>query len=122
VAAGVIGWYASATTGADARPPAPAASHGASTPSAPTVSTVTVDLSALTGQPVNSVMATLSSLGLRPRISWVPQGDHMPDPGTVVAVYPNGPVPAGSQVTVSAVQDYGNGNGNGNHNGNGGGN
>jgi serine/threonine-protein kinase len=124
VAAGVIGWYASATTGADARPPAPAASHGASTHSAPTVSMVTVDLSALTGQPVNNVMATLSSLGLRPRISWVPQGDHMPDPGTVVAVYPNGQVPAGSQVTVSAVQDYGSGNGNGNgdHNGNGGGN
>jgi serine/threonine-protein kinase len=122
VTAGVIGWYASATTGAGARPPAPAASHGASKPSAPTGSKVTVDLNALSGQPVNNVMSTLRSLGLRPVISWVPQGDHMPDPGTVVAVYPNGLVPAGSQVTVSAVQDQGHGNGNGGDNGNGGGN
>lgn len=122
VTAGVIGWYASATTGAGARPPAPAASHGASNPSVPTVSKVTVDRNALTGQPVSNVMATLRSLGLRPRINWVPQGDQMPDPGTVVAVYPNGQVLAGSQVTVSAVQDYGNGNGGGNGHGNGNGN
>jgi hypothetical protein len=109
VAAGVIGWYASATTGAGA-PPAPAASHGTSNYSAPTVSTVTVDASALTGQPVHQVMATLSGLGLRPSVSWCPQGDNMPDPGTVVAVNPSGQVPAGSKVTVSAVQgDGGNG-------------
>lgn len=120
VAAGLVGWFASATTGAGAPPPAPAASHGASKPGAattPTVSTVTVDLSALTGQPVGDVMTTLRSLGLRPQVSWVPQGDHMPDPGTVVDVYPNGLVPAGSNVTVSAVQGYGNSN-----NGYGGGN
>jgi eukaryotic-like serine/threonine-protein kinase len=119
VAAGVIGWYASATTSAGARPPAPAASHGTSKPTAPTLSKVTVDLNELTGQPVSNVMATLRGLGLRPRISWVQQGDNMPDPGTVVAVYPNGLVPAGSKVTVSAVQDQGNGNGHGKDNGNG---
>jgi hypothetical protein len=80
---------------------------------------VTVDLNELTGQPVSNVMATLRGLGLRPLISWVQQGDNMPDPGTVVAVYPNGLVPAGSKVTVSAVQDQGNGNGHGKDNGNG---
>ena len=118
VAAGLVGWFASATVGAGA-PPAPAASHGASNQGAtttPTASTVTVDLSALDGQQVNDVTDTLRNLGLQPHVSWVPQGDHMPDPGTVVDVYPNGLVPVGSNVTVSAVQTNGNGNG-----GNGGG-
>ena len=81
---------------------------------------VTVDISALAGQQVSDVTNTLTSLGLQPQVSYVPQGDHMPDPGTVVDVQPNGSVPAGSVVTVVAVQSQANGNGNGN--GSGGGN
>jgi serine/threonine-protein kinase len=124
VAAGLVGWFASVSTGAGARPPAPAATHGANTPSTlgtptPTVSTVTVDLSSLVGQSVNDVTNQLLSLGLQPKLSWVPRGNNMPDPGTVLDVQPNGSVPAGSVVTVVAVQqDQGNGNGNGGGGGN----
>jgi serine/threonine-protein kinase len=130
VAAGLVGWFASATTGAGAPPPAPAASQGTGAPtgsssaptgslSNPTGSTVTVDLNALNGQQVSDVTNTLSSLGLNPKVSWVPQGNNMPDPGTVLDVQPSGQVPAGSTVTVVAVQTDGNGGGNGHGGGSG---
>jgi eukaryotic-like serine/threonine-protein kinase len=131
VAAGLVGWLVSASTAADRPPPAaPAASHAASKPSSPAVSTVTVNAAALVGQPVRYVADTLRSLGLQPQVSWVPPGsDQGAGPGTVVSVQPSGQVPAGSTVTVTAIESFGggfgdggNGFGGGNGNGNGNGN
>ncbi len=42
----------------------------------------------------------LSQLGLTPAITWTPSGQ---DPGTVLSVQPDGDVPVGSTVTVTAA-------------------
>jgi hypothetical protein len=83
---------------------------------------VTVDSSALIGQPVGTVMDTLRSLGLHPQVSWVSQSDQSQNPGTVVSVEPSGQVPAGSPVTVTAVLQHDHSDGQGGHDHNGGGN
>lgn len=68
--------------------------------SSPTVQTVEVNGAALIGQPVSAVSQQLSQLGLAPAISWTASEQ---DPRTVLSVQPNGPVPAGSTVTVVAA-------------------
>jgi len=118
VAAGLIGWFVSTATGSGAPAPAPAVSHVASQSSSPAVGTVTVDSSALIGQPVSIVRDTLLGLGLRPQVNLVAPTDQWPDPGTVVSVEPSGQVPVGATVTVTAVQSHDQGHGNGD-NGNG---
>ena len=118
VAAGLIGWFVSTATGSGAPAPVPAGSHVASQSSSPAAGTVTVDSSALIGQPVSIVRDTLLGLGLRPQVNLVAPTDQWPDPGTVVSVEPSGQVPVGATVTVTAVQSHDQGHGNGD-NGNG---
>lgn len=145
IVAGLIGWgVSSATTPGPARtpttPPAATKSHSAAT--------VTVQASALIGQPVNAVYQQLQGLGLRPVIVWQQGGDqsngyNQPSgynqspgtsqysytqssgKGTVVSVYPSGAVPVGSVVTITAVERHHGGDGSnfgGGGNGSGGGN
>jgi serine/threonine protein kinase len=123
IVAGLAGWLvSSATGGATPAVNPPASSPSAGQSSSPAAGTVTVDSSALIGQPVGAVEQMLQSLGLRPKVSWVTQSDQSQDPGAVVSVQPSGQVPTGSLVTVTAVQnnDHGNGSGGGHDHGNGG--
>jgi eukaryotic-like serine/threonine-protein kinase len=131
IVAGLIGWGVSeATTRSPVRtpttPPAATVSHSAAT--------VTVQGDALIGQPVNAVVQQLSSMGLQSKIVWVQGGGQSngynqasvygqsSGHGTVVSVWPTGPVPIGSVVTVKAVprhhggdgQNFGGGGGQGN--------
>jgi len=135
VAAGLIGWAISGLTSssppASTPPPAATQSHSALT--------VAVQKDALVGQPVSTVVQQLQSLNLRPVIVWQQGGDQsngftqtpgaiQPDggnqslQGTVVSVYPTGPVAIGSVITITAVPRHhgdnhgsgGDGNGNGN--------
>jgi serine/threonine protein kinase len=125
IVAGLGGWLVStATGGATPGVTPPATSPAASRSSSPAPDTVTVDSSALIGQPVGTVADTLRSLGLQPQVSWVARSDQSQDPGTVVSVEPSGQVPAGSPVTVTAVlqHDHGDGQGGGGHDHNNGGN
>jgi eukaryotic-like serine/threonine-protein kinase len=112
--AGLGAWLLAATMPAvpTSQPgPSAQASHPAS---APTVQTVDVNGAALIGQPVSAVSQQLSQLGLTPAISWTASEQ---DPGTVLSVQPNGPVPAGSTVTVvAAFPEFGFGHG-GHHGG-----
>jgi eukaryotic-like serine/threonine-protein kinase len=121
IVAGLAGWLVSTATGGatPAVTPPPAVSRSSS----PAADMVTVDSSALIGQPVAAVRSTLQSLGLQPQVNWVSQSDQSQVPGTVVSVQPSGPVPAGSIVTVTAVlqHDHSDGQGGGGHDhGNGG--
>jgi len=125
IVAGLGGWLVStATGGATPAVTPPATSPAASRSSSPAADMVTVDSSALIGQPVGTVEDTLRSLGLQPQVSWVAQSDQSQNPGTVVSVDPSGQVPAGSPVTVTAVfqHDHGDGQGGGGHDHNNGGN
>jgi eukaryotic-like serine/threonine-protein kinase len=132
VVAGLIGWGVSAATGqSPARtpitPPAAVDSHSPAT--------VTVQASALIGQPVDAVVQQLSNLGLNPKVVWVQAGDQSngysqtsvydqsSGRGTVVGVSPTGPVTLGSVVTIKAVPRHHGGDGQnsgGNGHGNGG--
>jgi eukaryotic-like serine/threonine-protein kinase len=127
IVAGLAGWLvSSATGGATPRvtPPAssPSSSPAASRSSSPAADMVTVDSSALIGQPVSAVEDMLQSLGLRPQVSFAAQSDQSQDPGTVISVQPSGPVPIGSTVIVTAIQQHhhGDGQGGGHDHGNGG--
>jgi serine/threonine protein kinase len=127
IAAGLIGWAVSGATSprptSHIQPPAATTSHSALT--------VTVEASALVGQPVDTVVQQLRSLGLSPTVTWVQAGDQSSgtdqtsafdqSSGTVVSVYPNGPVAVGSVVTITAVPQHHGGDGGNGGNGNGGG-
>jgi serine/threonine-protein kinase len=90
---------------ASAGHPAAAASSSAARPAPSTTLhktssavTVDVDVSSLLGQPVDSVAKRLRQQGLIPRIVWQPSDQQQP--GLVTAIWPAGPRPAGSVVTV----------------------
>jgi uncharacterized membrane protein YgcG len=116
VAAGLAGWLLRGGFGA--APP----QHPVGTPrpaaSTPSVRTVAVNAGALTGQPAHLVRQQLVQLGLQPHVVWVPADGQ--DPGTVLSVQPNGQVPAGSVVTVTAAGGHHDGQGNGQGDGGGG--
>jgi serine/threonine-protein kinase len=131
------GHSAAAASSSAARPAPSATPHKASS-----AVTVDVDVSSLLGQPVDSVAKRLRQQGLIPRIVWQPSDRQQP--GLVTAIWPAGPRPAGSVVTVvgatrvpataapsppataapspPATAPGGNGNGNGKHKGKGKGN
>jgi eukaryotic-like serine/threonine-protein kinase len=118
--AAVIGGAALASSLSHAPSPPPTG-----TPSASAARTVEVGSGSLAGQPVGVVRHRLEQLGLLVRVRWQPSGQ---DPGTVLAVQPSGPVPAGSVVVITAASQpqqqgdgHGNGNGDGHGNGKGGG-
>jgi hypothetical protein len=107
VVAGLAGLLISGAFGGNspaARPPAPS----------PTM--VDVSGASLVGQPVSLVQARLRQLGLLVHVLRQPSGQPA---GTVLSVAPDGRVPAGSVVTVTASQARGKGHGNGGDNGNG---
>jgi serine/threonine-protein kinase len=110
IVAGLIGWMASGATGAGptAGTPAPSSSAPAQAHSALTIA---VQADAFVGQPVDTVVQQLRSLGLRPTITWTQGSDQSSGQGTVVSVQPTGQVPIGSVVTVSAVQRHHGGDG-----------
>jgi serine/threonine-protein kinase len=119
VAAGLTGWgIASLAGGGSQGAPSPASHTGA-----PTARTVNVDAATLTGQPAHVVANELRARGLQVHISWQP-ADHA-QPGTVVAVSPDGAVPVGSTVTITAASrghgghGHDHGKGGGGHHGNG---
>jgi serine/threonine-protein kinase len=104
---------------------APSRPHAAP-PSAPAIRTVDVGPGSLAGQPLDVVRHWLQQLGLLVRVRWQPSDQQ---PGTVLAVQPSGPVPAGSLIVITAASQphpegdgHGNGNGQGNGNGHGHGN
>jgi eukaryotic-like serine/threonine-protein kinase len=123
VIVGLTGWML--VSGASGAPPAPRHPAAARHPARPTtvaVPTVTVNAGALVGQPVDDVVRQLRDLGLKVKLTWVPNGQ---DHGTVLSVSPAGKVRVGATVTVTVAahdhHDGGDGNGNGHGNGNGGG-
>jgi serine/threonine-protein kinase len=108
---------ASSLSHAPSRPPAVP-------PSASAARTVDVGSGSLTGQPLGVVRHRLQQLGLLVRVRWQPS-DH--DPGTVLAVQPNGRVPAGSVIVITAASRLpsggdGHGNDSGHDSGHGNGN
>jgi hypothetical protein len=60
-----------------------------------------VDSAALAGQPARSAVREMRRAGLRPKVVWV-TGESMPS-GAIVAVFPEGQLPDGAEVTVEAV-------------------
>ncbi|HEY6277974.1 MAG TPA: serine/threonine protein kinase [Streptosporangiaceae bacterium] len=107
-------------------PPAGASAGGSHPPSASARAPATVELATgpLIGQPLGVARERLQQLGLVMRVQWQPSGA---DPGTVLAVEPNGPVRAGSTIVVTAAtdghgHDHGNGGFGGDQGGNGNGN
>jgi len=121
-AAGLAGWQAS-LAGA-------ARHHGTVVvprrPASPAAPMVLVRSARLDGQQVSIVLADLRRQDLRPRLSWVPTSSR--PPGTVLSVYPDGPLPPGTVVQVTAAQpaqqagqsgDRGDGGGGGDGNGGG---
>ena len=131
IVAGLIGWGVSAAT-------SPAASHTPATPPSAqshSAAMVSVQANALVGQPVSMVVQQLQSLGLKTVIVWQqggqsgsgnyqstgdyqPSGNYQPSgssqspgQGTVISVVPSGPVPVGSVVTITAVQNQCSGDG-----------
>jgi serine/threonine-protein kinase len=88
----------------------------AAPPSASAAQTVNVDSGSLTGQPLGVVRHQLQKLGLSVQVRWQSSDQ---DPGTVLAVQPSGPVPAGSVIVITAASQGGDGQGNDNGHGNG---
>jgi eukaryotic-like serine/threonine-protein kinase len=108
--AGLVGWLAG-TIGASG-PTAPPQRPGASQPAtSATPGLVSVNATALAGQPVGAVLSQLRQLGLRPVVHWT---DHGGPPGQVISVQPSGQVAAGSTVVVVALRPHGDGNNQGN--------
>ena len=99
--------------GTDSGHPAPASAVSAA-------GTVRIDAATLDGQPAAIVLGKLRQAGLRPRI--VDQPDGHQQPGTVIAIQPSGPVPAGSIVTVTVAKPPGKHHGHHSDNGDNGGN
>jgi hypothetical protein len=104
VAAGLAGWGIASLAGSGSQGAQPPASHS----SAPTAHIVTVDATALTGQPVRSVVRELRASGLHVTVTWQPS-EHDP-PGTVLAVSPNGQVPVGTTIALTAASNPDHGN------------
>jgi serine/threonine-protein kinase len=119
VAAGLTGWGIASLAGGGSQGAPPPASHTGS----PTARTVNVSAATLIGQPAHVVARELRTRGLQVQISWQP-ADHA-RPGTVVAVSPDGAVPVGSTVTITAASrgsgrhGHDHGNGGDGHHGNG---
>jgi eukaryotic-like serine/threonine-protein kinase len=81
-------------------------------------SMVEVNGGSLAGQSVATVRRRLRELGLTVRVQWQPS--NLQIPGTVLFVRPDGRVPAGSLVVVTAaLQPHGHGNGHGKGHGHG---
>jgi eukaryotic-like serine/threonine-protein kinase len=98
--AGMAGWLLAtvfAAVPAQGRLTGPAAAR----PGLPAARTVRIDGAALAGRPVRVVRRRLHHAGLVVRVLWRHSGRQ--DPGTVVAVEPTGPVPAGSLVLLTAA-------------------
>jgi hypothetical protein len=73
---------------------------------------IEVNGGSLAGQPVATVRRRLRELGLTVRVLWQPSDLQLP--GTVLSVRPDGRVPAGSLIVVTAaLQPHGHGNGHG---------
>jgi eukaryotic-like serine/threonine-protein kinase len=118
--AGLAGWLLAGAFGAGS-PPRPGGPPPAARPAGPPAAgTVEVNDGVLAGQQASAVSQQLRQLGLRPRVVRAVRGGQVP--GTVISVQPNGQVPAGSIVTVTAAaHGHGHGNGHGNGQGNNGG-
>jgi serine/threonine protein kinase len=124
IVAGLLGWLVSSVTGATTPPATPAVSAPPrSASSSPLAGLVTISSTAFVGQPVGQVRDELRSLGLRTKVSLVAPSDQSQETGTVVSVFPSGPVLPGSLVVITAVatQDHGHGQGGGDGGGGGGG-
>ncbi len=79
-------------------------SHASSRPPAATspapARTVDVAAGSLIGQPLDMIRHRLQQLGLLVRVRWQASDQT---PGTVLAVQPSGPVPAGSVIVITAA-------------------
>jgi len=116
VMAGLIGGILASAAG----PASPQRQAGSPAPagSSPAARTVDVNGTALVGLPADVVRGRLLTLGLAPRVVWIPASEHQ-RPGMVVSVQPTGQLTPGSTVTVTAAfrghghgHDHGNGQGN----------
>jgi eukaryotic-like serine/threonine-protein kinase len=108
--ASLAGWLVASLAGPAAPQPSP---HR----SAPVARTISVNTTALIGQPVRAVVRELRNRGLQVEVSWLPT--RRARPGTVVAVRPGGKVRPGTLVHVTAARRVdprdGHGNGQGGH-------
>jgi len=111
VVAGLAGWVLANATGSDRPPGQVPASHSSTNAGR----SVTVDATALVGQPVRGVVSQLKQLGLQVTVSWQPANDQKP--GRVLSVTPSGSVPVGTTVVVTGAsrangEHHGDGHGN----------
>jgi eukaryotic-like serine/threonine-protein kinase len=107
VAAGLAGWLVSTALSSSA-PPTNTEALNKPSPSASTVATpnlISVDATALIGQPVNTVLGKLRALRLQPLLKWTADGGVRA--GTVTGITPDGPVTVGSQIMVVAAYEPG---------------
>jgi serine/threonine-protein kinase len=115
VVAGLAGWLLAGAFGAGPGQPQPGGTQpAAGTASGPSARSVEVNADALAGQQADVVSRQLRQMGLRPRVVGAVRGGQAP--GTVISVQPNGQVPVGSVVTVTAARPppgHGDGDGNG---------
>jgi serine/threonine-protein kinase len=100
--------------------PGPAPRAGADRPSSAKVATVQVNPGPLLGQPVTVAAQRLRQQGLTVRVIW--RHGHEQSAGTVLAVWPSGPRPVGSMVTLTGALGPQQGQGDGNQQGQGDGN
>jgi hypothetical protein len=116
VVASLVGWIVATASGSAGPQGQVPGSHS----STKADRSVTVDATALIGQPVSAVVSQLHQLGLQVTVAWQPSHDQRP--GTVLSVQPSGKVLAGTTVVVTAAQrshgDHHHGHGHGD-NGNG---
>jgi serine/threonine-protein kinase len=102
--AGLAGWGIASLSGHASQPLQPSASRSGG----PTASTVMVDATALTGQPVSDVKRMLIARGLLVDVSWKPSKHDRP--GSVVQISPNGPVAVGTTISIIGAQRDNHGN------------
>jgi hypothetical protein len=111
--ASLAGWLIASLAGTTAPQAQPPGRH----PSAPAAQTVSVNTTALIGQPVRAVVRQLRNRGLHVEVSWLPT--RRARPGTVVAVRPGGKLRPGTLVHVTAARrvrhQRGHGDGQGGH-------
>ncbi len=102
VTAGLAGWLLGGMSSA-AAPDQHTAVRPSATAAAGPLAAAPVQVSggALDGLPVTAVRRQLRQLGLRVLVLWRPSGQQ--PPGTVLSVQPDGRVPAGSIVVVTAA-------------------
>ena len=110
---GLGGWVLAGSPGSAAHGPAAGSSN-------PPGHLVTVQASALIGQPARLVERQLRALGLHVSVTKQPDPHH--NPGTVLGVSPHGRLRTGTTIviTVASMPGHGNDHGNGNGNGHGG--